>query len=1785
MTLLTHHLGLLILFGLPVLAAITAWIRWPLRSSDIAVRWLPTWALAAVSLLIAISTVLTSDQWHGQARLAWLGVQRSDTHLRMGGSTELTDAGWPVSEEGPLLDILAPIASPGQTRNAMLDVQGSEAFVFVRKPGGELEPVNGRTLNAGETLDMAQYQLRIGELPTAIWKGSLEVCSASGTTLVSVDLPRAGLSEAALLSWVPSAVPGFDHRSRVLHLESLLSEGHPVILPGQESQMPLIRSWAAKIRLYQKGTALRVIGPGLVGDTRKMVMPCEVEVRWATRRVVKFVLQGGAQGTGVQAWFQKPWRHTCELPPLLGKDGDERTDLIVASAALPKENTFLLPLGRGVSAERIPLQLVREGKDVMIAMTDAERRLSEYNQHPPQLDLDWSPHHLRSHKEIKLTDKTGPGEPADLTFQLGVVHDLPKADSLWVAAFLPLLGLLWGLRLSARHLSLSGSSGPAAHGLVWVFWSFLCFRLMLALRGAMSPVYLDAHAVAAVVHAWMGLLLAPGIVLLGLSLTALPKGSRDRRQMRSSVIWYALGLLVMALGQFYLATKVWPDPPSAGKILIFSGLALSTIIVMAVAPPLSGGIMSKLMGWMPRLATRLHTTMQSLQEASALMKMRTVLVVLLVYGFFIMVIAVTPRILAFMGLRDLAGEVVVPMFVLWMPALAWLVAKAYQSRRSNAPVQRGFHRGWLPLVLLAGVFAFCPPIFLAGLGGDSGASLAAFGLMGGVTLILLIGVGEWGHRFTGLVMLATLLAGAAVLTFAFQFFPDKFGEAKVRFDAWTQGVENLELDYMLSDSLPSSDPGMRDSRKVGNVVQHIWEGSAMVHDSGVMGHGWAMAPTRRSQVPQEVLQFDSVFSFFIIGDWGLWGGLLLLAAAAAPLGFVLAGSRGFAGVGQGIALLVAWAFLTEAMLHALMNVNALPFTGRNLPVLAVSSISDLCRWTVMFGLAACALCWHTIPQARTIMERPLWHHQKVDSNAPDEPITAQAAPWRWAMWLMFAAPLGIGLAWVHSSASGLMAEVAYGKSFDWKGTRSIVDGLLARSKLVTAVSAQGEKIHRLEVDTSLSLPLTKLLMQEVFRFNALQEDEKFLDPGINAVIAKLTDARDRRDYDKLIDDFRQESAARQFERPSAFAMVRNPKREDVDESDDLADQVDADVAAQASQIASPVRCVSPDGRFRVIANPAFFSHFQLARESTDHFPEVHWEITPGDPLTVVGPAWVMGRTKLAYRPLQALPWIGPMAEALTQERALATSPFSPTAVKQPIEITLDPALHIAAQSFTAEHGRSLHSEILANIPGSEDDPTVRLPPRLGLCVLDMVNGRTLALGGWPRMHSGPNWIQADGGEWIPPARWLQHEAPRSLELRYNGDRNFDLMLMGSSTKPLWASIALAIHPELDQSLEVCGSGSSSGDPEHEVFGINFSERRPWKGSVNDGFKDFNYYLAHSDNAYHVRLGFLTIANTIGGPVLPGERSPDSKVSMNGGKSSWRHYPVFDPQIAFTPTQTRKMIDLDHTEMALKWREMFDIPVSANDIYARARMSFWSGNATHDMVGAPSTARVAKAIPVDADGQPLGPLPPPVEDYDNAPSSFLGLSPQTPQFRLDELETPRQFVSVLFGGLTNQWPNTDIAAAFANVVTGHPITPHILKSEAESFTHPNPGRHYPDLSARLRQGMSEIFTKPHGTVPLALGNSSTKLTQLRAMFDRLGVKAYGKTGTLPEKAKGRNLSRLLVALVRWDDESIGSVKSGIVLSLFAERADPSGSSGTATRWLTDYLLDQEGALDAALDRHQ
>ncbi|MDQ2947063.1 MAG: hypothetical protein M3Y27_14160, partial [Acidobacteriota bacterium] len=964
------------------------------------------------------------------------------------------------------------------------------------------------------------------------------------------------------------------------------------------------------------------------------------------------------------------------------------------------------------------------------------------------------------------------------------------------------------------------------------------------------------------------------------------------------------------------------------------------------------------------------------------------------------------------GGEKFVQEVAAPLLLCWMPACLWLAARL-RFRPGSRMSRRDLW--WLvPWLIVAVLLILAPVILFPVLLGDAGGIVAAFSFFWPAVALLMAG-GK--PRRLQLIPMGTLLF--ALLAFGLVYLNIGYvthlpGEAQVRLLIFKEGMS-------LQDRLPTLPMLKEDAnrtvtvRQVSQGLQHTWENKAIAHEGGWLGLGFAKAPVRRSQVPQHTLQVDSTYSFYIASEFGLVGGIALLLIYAGPLLWVLISARPRFDPGHALGAVICSAFLLEAIIHAGMNLTAFPYTGRDMPLLAVGSFTDLLRWTLLLCLVVRTLQWRAMGSDPSVAD------ERVEGFLTESIISPPALPGAMESVQEPAGPYRSAVIWL-----ALLPAFLFGYTI-FKGVQVIRDPDLSRpfqwTRLLNAVRQAADQ-GKLKVDPkTLDIEIADqamaqqggtLIEQEIARFNALTESEKLEGSSAHAVEfrSRLRQIRSLADYDRLLNWLRSvETDDPVQQHPLLFRLVPDPRSIDEEGRVQVADRSyqirpnpafntsvsfhelrKQDIPAvslrgQASgmyvvrgkdfEFRIPDRAVkgfedrlvileegsngalrkisdsNPDAgeariqiRYRpekrarqnfafgnlratttgLVFRPEVDARLIRTHSTAKKLPRfVAEKLAPGDHVEItytigknkiqpsfslektaqgalIGPAWVMGNWIATYDPDPLIPWTVNLANAMPDEQTRLGKDL-PNRLGT---LTFDKSLQAAAQTFAAEKGREHYQGFLQSAR-SRREP---LPPRFALSVISLPRGEVLAMGGWPRMSSSRHWETGPGGEQVPPFTWVDRDAPHSLRVRYQSDRNFDRIAVGSASKPLWASAVLRLHRGLENKLQVRGND----EIENDVFGIVI----PGKGWIlhPSGWHDLAKYLAVSDNRYQVRLGFLGLARSEAdrpSDIAAGARSPSTKESLDAGKTSWGHYPVFE-DIDFMPNRPERIRGLEQSKL-------------------------------------------------------------------------------------------------------------------------------------------------------------------------------------------------------------------------------------------------------------------------------
>lgn len=1262
--------------------------------------------------LIPAGLVSYSPGFAEATQLAWAGVTGDGGDAPViGGRRADAVVGWPNGSFAPTFRA----AAVGDS--LVVETEGGGAFVVHDVHRTFL---NGAEVTAGATIKLDGKLLWLEEArrtPTGRRRVDLRIADEDGEPLPRFRLPEYSSSN-----------------DRVLSLRTLI-EARGAETPEEAALLSQLVRWAEDKRLaLTREGSVRVLG----SEKRraKCAAPCRVWVMWVHS---KLPLEVSRDGDDLAMRFLPPWRAASWLPPA-SEDGARR--VTVTAQAQPGEAAFEVPFGEASVDPRQVLTLASNaaGRTVISAP--------------------------RSEAGVEL-----PGEPASgreqtpcATAGSPAVTSCAKVKAGWMSLLLATIdnslratGLIW--RLAAAYVcllfgmvllngSLRGSDpGRLTLALVTCFWTFLVFRLCVALRFVLDPDQLTAHTVKGLAVTLTGLTVAPGLVVLWVCLrlrfdAALDgdgqreahDGARPARGPTLSLVAYSALLAVCCLVQVRGVAGLWNylPPRYAPRLgLLFAGVffvcfSYSALILWLSRDP--SRTASRAAGLLAA-PLRLDVLVASASRrwwagvgGERLTFRRAATYLLLSLSLFCLLpslLSLLPRLVA---ARLFFSEVFAPLLLGIIPALFWLGST--QSPDVAGAMGRA-EPSWRYASLLAALFvvvpAFAVPFFVR----DVGKVFVMLALL--VSLVFILAA-DWRRRPAAAAALGVLCI-VAVMSYACYdpqspLLPET---ARVRLLAFREGrgVERR---------MPYADVTERGEGlpwpKLREAYAHTWENRAMAHAGGWLGLGFGRAPVEQSQVRPDFIQFDSLYSFYIVGEHGLLGGLALLLLYAAPLLLLLFGARreGF-DFGLSGALIIASTFLFEAWLHAAMNVGILPFTGRSMPLINANSITDLLRWLILFGLMGQMLCRRTRSSDERVATAPL----------PPRRSRARVT----ACFVTFYALCVCVVAWGNWRA--LKDETA-ARPLEWRGFLAEVNEMI-RAGVISVDQKQARLLLRPDGET---LPKGSLLIQEAWRFNSLPREERIGRPEAGKFAQRLHGLRSIEDYDRLLDDLRRDELGTRTAGGRGLFRLTTERC-----PDDGAAKGDCHV-------------------YRVSPNPHYNQRlgFRLAGSEA----EIARIGLRGEARPLVGPTWVAGRWVTAYDYDLPLPWVGQLARALEAEaRRLGKG----EAEELYGVLTLDRGLQEVADGFAAARGREMHRRRFEHSAYATFDTYRKtvLPPRVALTVLRVPTGEVLALGGYPRATPRPFWQTVDGnsrGEgWMPPAGWLnERDLPFMREL-YVSDRNLE----------------------------------------------------------------------------------------------------------------------------------------------------------------------------------------------------------------------------------------------------------------------------------------------------------------------------------------------------------------------------------------------------------------------------
>ncbi|HEY9285758.1 MAG TPA: FtsW/RodA/SpoVE family cell cycle protein, partial [Pyrinomonadaceae bacterium] len=943
--------------------------------------------VALVSALAVLGVMHFSRHWPEATQVVWTGVEADARSFSIGGPREGALVGWPNGSFTPKLR--AASAAPGV---ASLEVSGGGAYVYDEKreafSGGATLVAGGgaRTVDGYGVRLTTDLRARLGNVLAAV----VEVVGPKGGVEASFDLP-----------------PHNPDRHRVLPLRALVEAGGAAKEEDAERLMRVGR-WAADKRLLlARSGETRLLGAE--SYTVECRLPCRLSIYWVGQRLPVHVSGSGAR---IGLMFRPPWRVASPLPP--AAEGGERS-LTLTATPRPGDVAFLLPLGHlvrdhrpaldfGTDADGLP---VFKGPEATVGKAPPPDYLPAGQERQP--DPEEFAHGETSRNPVRF---------GDAILHFATVNDLPRPSYIALLVGLALAAFAAGLLLSPP-CSPDLVTRWVVCGLAACLWNLLAFRLLLALRFALDPSRLDDLTVKGVTLALAGLAVAPGLFLywarlradLDARLREMTGGRAAARRASPGFARSVAHLLALAAAfalEYSLTPLLWKNQPASPGLrlaapfaLIFVYLFFVTAAVhksyvpglrralrlLLIAPlrfdaalarrsktlwaqlaheppkghvrPMIWGLAAACVATGLFVAARLQPAVGFFGKSATLAALALAALALLwvltrlahrALGRLIaaaVVFAAAPFAARALpgSVREIAQEVLALFAFALVPAVFWLSIRLARTRAAD-------RIPWRRLTLLALTTVVLPAFVMPKFLGDMGSAFAAIPLFATAAVVLCL-TPAWR---AGAVVLCAIIGGVLLAAVTYRYFSSWLpGAAEVRLISYWQGSEIERLIPWARATRGGEGLSLQSLR---DAYQHGWESRAIAHEGGWWGAGYGNAPAHLSQVRQDTIQFDSLYSFFVAGEHGVVGGVSLLLLFAAPLAAVARGAwRTRADFGYASAALVCAWLLLEALLHAGMSVGTFPFTGRGMPAVNVNSTSDLLRWLLLFCFAAQLLHW------------------------------------------------------------------------------------------------------------------------------------------------------------------------------------------------------------------------------------------------------------------------------------------------------------------------------------------------------------------------------------------------------------------------------------------------------------------------------------------------------------------------------------------------------------------------------------------------------------------------------------------------------------------------------------------------------------------------------------------------------------------------------------------------------------------------------------------------------------
>lgn len=335
----------------------------------------------------------------------------------------------------------------------------------------------------------------------------------------------------------------------------------------------------------------------------------------------------------------------------------------------------------------------------------------------------------------------------------------------------------------------------------------------------------------------------------------------------------------------------------------------------------------------------------SLTWSIAAQNLATVLLIAGIFAGLSSVLGYRPEAIPFISVRTSV------LFTLLILLLTMRLLSAFYSRWRNAEASLDWRGFWEVVVVFIAPALMLIAALIAS--HDTGALLVHGPALVGSALVV---TGLWplwktasGRRHTLSAILVALVVLGSYYLIVFAYAP------KIITNILPNHTTLAHRVLLRQGPIAASGLAATGGQELIGAIQQSWRMMNYAAEGGWNGRGYGNAPVSGSDKFTQITLSDLVFSVYILGEFGALGGLALLALYL--LFFLLVLRMAWAGLKNDalqIALIVSLALLIvfPAIYMSAANVSLWIFTGQDMPLLGLRSLSDI----LLSGIVLMLLC-------------------------------------------------------------------------------------------------------------------------------------------------------------------------------------------------------------------------------------------------------------------------------------------------------------------------------------------------------------------------------------------------------------------------------------------------------------------------------------------------------------------------------------------------------------------------------------------------------------------------------------------------------------------------------------------------------------------------------------------------------------------------------------------------------------------------------------------------------------